>query len=50
MRKTGLKALVTLLVTERSRRHINRTLSVALLSTIITIGLVVLYFVQKASP
>jgi len=49
MRKTGLKALVTLMTAGRQTGHINWTLSIALFSSIVTIGLVVLYFVQRAS-
>jgi hypothetical protein len=49
MGKTGLKALVTLLTAgRRSRPHVNWTLSIAIVSTIVTIGLVVLYFMQQA--
>jgi hypothetical protein len=49
MRKTGLKALVTLLATGRQRGHINWTLAIAVLSSIVTIGLVVLYFMQRSA-
>ncbi|HLH71718.1 MAG TPA: hypothetical protein VKX96_00420 [Chloroflexota bacterium] len=49
MRKTGLKALVTLLTAGRQRGHINWTLSIAIFSSIVTIGLVVLYVMQRAA-
>jgi hypothetical protein len=50
MRKTGLKTLVTLLLAGgHARRPINWTLSIAILSTILTVGLVILYFMQQAS-
>jgi hypothetical protein len=49
MRKTGLKALATLLIAGgRARRRINWTLWIAIVSTIVTLGLVVLYFMQQA--
>jgi len=48
MRKTGLKALATLLIARgRARRHFNWTLWIAILSTFVTIGIVVLYFIEK---
>jgi|GEM_PF-7089756 len=49
MRKAGFKALVALLTTGRySRGHVNWTLAIAIFSSIVTIGLVVLYFMQRA--
>jgi hypothetical protein len=50
MRKTGLKALFTLLLAGRhARRPTNWTLSIAILSTVLTVGLVVVYFIQLNS-
>ena len=49
MRKAGFKALVALLTTGRySRGHVNWTLAIAIFSSIVTIGIVVLYFMQRA--
>lgn len=49
MRKIGLKAITAILTAgRRSKRHANWTLSVAIFSTIVTIGLVALYFMQDA--
>jgi hypothetical protein len=48
MRKIGFKAFGTLLALRRhSRRHINWTLSIAVFSTLVTIGLVALYLMQE---
>jgi hypothetical protein len=48
MRKIGFKAFGTLLTLRRhSRRHINWTLSIAVFSTLVTIGLVALYLMQE---
>jgi len=50
MRKAGFKALVALLAAGRhARGHINWTLAIAIFSSIVTIGLVVLYFMQRAA-
>lgn len=50
MRKVGLKALVTFITAARhSTGHINWTLSIAVLSTLVTLALVVLYFAQHSS-
>ena len=49
MRKSGFKALVTLLTAGRQRGHINWTLAIAVFSSFVTIGLVVLYFTQRAA-
>jgi putative effector of murein hydrolase LrgA (UPF0299 family) len=47
MRKIGLKALVAILTVGRhSRKHFDWTLAVAIISTIVTIGLVALYVWQ----
>jgi hypothetical protein len=44
LRKIGLKALAAILtVGQRSKKHPDRTLAVAVLSTVVTIGLVALY-------
>ncbi len=48
MRKTGFKALVTLLTAGRQQGRVNWTLSIAVFSSIVTIGLVVLYVMQRA--
>ena len=49
MRKIGFKAVGTLLTLRRhSRRHANWTLSVAVFSTLVTIGLVALYLMREA--
>jgi hypothetical protein len=48
MRKIGLKAVGTLLALRRhSKRHANWTLSIAVFSTLVTIGLVALYLMQE---
>jgi hypothetical protein len=48
MRKIGFKAVGALLTLRRhSRRHINWTLSIAVFSTLVTIGLVALYLMQE---
>ena len=44
MRKIGYKALTTILaIGRRSKRHLDWTLAVAIFSTVVTIGLVLLY-------
>jgi hypothetical protein len=48
MGKSGLKAIDLLLTLRRhSRRHANWTLSIAILSTLVTIGLFALYLMQE---
>ena len=48
MRKIGFKAVGTFRILRRhSRRHANWTLSIAVLSTLVTIGLVALYLMQE---
>ena len=48
MRKIGFKAVGALLTLRRhSRRHANWTLSIAVLSTLVTIGLIALYLMQE---
>jgi hypothetical protein len=48
MRKIGFKAIGTFLTFRRhSRRQANWTLSIAVLSTLITLGLVALYLMQE---
>ena len=50
MRKIGFKAVGALLTLRRhSRRHANWTLSIAVLSTLVTIALIALYLMQ-ATP
>jgi hypothetical protein len=47
MGKSGLKAIGVLLTLRRhSKRHANWTLSIAILSTLVTIGLFALYLMQ----
>jgi hypothetical protein len=48
MRRIGFKAIAVILTAGRySKRHANWTLSIAILSTIITIGLIALYIMQE---
>jgi hypothetical protein len=48
MRKIGFKAVGTLLTLGRhSKRRANWTLSIAIFSTLVTIGLVALYLMQE---
>jgi hypothetical protein len=48
MRKIGFKAVGARLTLRRhSRRHVNWTLSIAVFSTLVTIGLVALYLMQE---
>jgi hypothetical protein len=48
MRRIGLKAIAAILTAGRhSKRHANWTLAIAILSTIVTIGLIALYFMQE---
>ncbi len=48
MRKIGFKAVGVLLTLRRhSRRYANWTLSIAVFSTLVTIGLVALYLMQE---
>lgn len=50
MRKIGFKALTAILtIGRRSRRHVDWTLGIALFSTIVTIGLIVLYMFQSSA-
>ena len=47
LEKSGLKAIGVLLTLRRhSKRHANWTLSIAILSTLVTIGLFALYLMQ----
>jgi hypothetical protein len=47
MRKIGFKALTTILTIGRSsKNHVDWTLAIAILSTIVTIGLIALYVLQ----
>jgi hypothetical protein len=49
MGRIGSKAIGALLTFRRhSRRHANWTLSIAILSTLVTIGLIALYLMQEA--
>ena len=48
MPRIGFKAVRALLTLRRhSRRHANWTLSIAIFSTLVTIGLVALYLMQE---
>jgi len=48
MAKSGLKAIIALLTLKRhSKRHGNWTLSIAVVSTLVTIGLFALYLMQE---
>jgi hypothetical protein len=48
MGKSALKAIALLLALgRRSRQHANWTLSIAVLSTLVTIGLVALYLIRE---
>jgi hypothetical protein len=50
MGKSGLKAVRALMALGRHpKRHANWTLSVAIFSTLITIGLVALYLMQETT-
>ena len=50
MGKIGLKAVRALLTLGRhSKHHANWTLSLAIVSTLVTIGLVVLYLMQETA-
>jgi hypothetical protein len=50
MRKIGLKALTAILTIGRhSRKHVDWTLAIAILSTIVTVGLIALYVWQAKS-
>jgi uncharacterized membrane protein (DUF485 family) len=47
MRKIGFKALTVILtVGRRSKTHVDWTLAVAIVSTIVTVGLIALYIWQ----
>ena len=47
MRKIGFKALTTISTIGRgSKNHVDWTLAIAILSTIVTIGLIALYVLQ----
>jgi len=52
MRKIGFKALTAILtIGRRSKQHIDWTLAIATFSTIVTVGLIALYFLQgRADP
>jgi hypothetical protein len=48
MRKIGFKVLTAfLLVGRRSRKHIDWTLPIAIFSTIVTLSLIALYYLQR---
>jgi len=50
MRKIGFKALTVLLtVGRRSKTHVDWTLVVAIVSTIVTVGLIALYIWQGSA-
>jgi hypothetical protein len=50
MRRVGLKALTAILtIGRRSKRHIDWTLLIALFSTVVTVGLVALYILDRFS-
>jgi hypothetical protein len=50
MRKMGLKALTAILtIGRRSRRHVDWTLAIAIISTIVTVVLIALYFLQDSA-
>ena len=50
MAKSGLKAVRALMTLGRgSKHHANWTLSIAIFSTLITIGLVALYLMQETA-
>jgi hypothetical protein len=50
MAKSGLKAVRALMVLgRRSKHHVNWTLSVAIFSTLVTIGLVAIYLMQETA-
>ncbi len=47
MRKMGFKALTAILtIGRRSRKHVDWTLAIAIFSTIVTVALIALYFLQ----
>ena len=47
MRKIGFKALAAILtVGSRSKKHVDWTLTIAIFSTIVTLSLIALYFLQ----
>jgi hypothetical protein len=47
MRKIGFKALTAILtIGRRSKKHIDWTLAIAIISTIVTVGLITLYVLQ----
>ena len=48
MRRIGLKALTAiLLLGQRSKKHIDWTLLIAIFSTIVTLSLIALYLLQR---
>lgn len=50
MRKMGLKALTAILtIGRRSRKHVDWTLAIAIFSTIVTVALIALYFLQDST-
>jgi hypothetical protein len=50
MRKAGFKALTAILtIGRRSKRHVDWTLLIALFSTVVTVGLVGLYILDRFS-
>jgi len=50
MRKIGYKALTAILtIGRRSKKHVDWTLAIAIFSTLVTIGLVALYFMQGSA-
>jgi len=49
MRKIGFKALIAILTIGRhSKKHVDWTLAIAIFSTIVTVALVALYFLQDS--
>lgn len=49
MRKMGLKALTAILtIGRRSKKHVDWTLAIAIFSTIVTVVLFALYFLQDS--
>ena len=48
MRRIAFKAIAAILTAGRhSRRHVNWTLSIAIFSTIVTVGLIALYLMHE---
>jgi hypothetical protein len=48
MRKIGFKALTAILaIGQRSRKHVDWTLAIAIFSTVVTAGVIALYFLRS---